>query len=88
MTTLEMILLCPSLHGVRRCIPLCLMSRFATFAAFWKVGLPPTHGLKHAAACRSTANFSGGPLVPGCDVEMDIEAIHVHCCVLSCKFLT
>ena len=48
MTTNEMILLCPSLQGVRRCIPLCLMSCFATFAAFWKIGSPPSNGLKHA----------------------------------------
>ena len=79
MTTHEMILLCPSLPGVRRCIPcLCLMSRFATFAAFWKIGLPPTNGLKHAAACCSTANFSGGPLVPGRHVTVPL------CCLFPC----
>ena len=42
MTTHEMILLCPSLQGVKRCIPSCLILCFATFAAFWKIGLPPT----------------------------------------------
>ena len=31
---------------------------FATFAAFWKFGLPPTNGLKHAAACRSMPRHS------------------------------
>ena len=40
MTTHEMILLCPSLQGVRACIPLCLILCFATFAAFGKLGYP------------------------------------------------
>ena len=34
---------------------------------FWKIWVPPTYGLKHAAACR-TANFSWGPLVLGCHI--------------------
>ena len=33
-TTHEMILLCPSLQAVGRCIPLCLVLGFATFVAF------------------------------------------------------
>ena len=33
MTTHEMILLCSSLQGVGRCIPLCLLLGFATFSA-------------------------------------------------------
>ena len=41
MTTHEMILLCSSLQGVRRCIPLCLVLGFATFVAFEKLGYPP-----------------------------------------------
>ena len=44
--------------------PLCLILHFAILAAIWKIGLPLTNGLKPAAAYRSTANFSGGPLVP------------------------
>ena len=73
----EMILMCPSLQGVRRCIPLCLMSCFITFAAFWKFGLPPTNGLKHAAACRGTPQHavaqqtSGVPLVPVADCSWE-----------------
>ena len=50
--------------GIGRCILLCLLLGFATFIAFGKLGTP-TYGLKHAAACRSTAHFSWGPLVPG-----------------------
>ena len=42
MTTHEMILLCSSLQGVRTCIPLCLVLGFAPFAAFGKLGYPPT----------------------------------------------
>ena len=49
MTTHEMILLCSSLQGVKRCIPLCLIVGVATFGKFW---VPPTYGLKHAAAGR------------------------------------
>ena len=41
MTTHEMILLCSSLQGVGRCIPLCLVLGFATFAAFRKLCYPP-----------------------------------------------
>ena len=41
MTTHEMILLCSSLQGVSRCIPLCLLLGFATFAAFGKCSYPP-----------------------------------------------
>ena len=63
MTTHEMVLLCSSLQGVGRCISLCLVLGFATFVAFGNFGYPPTSGLKNAAACRSTANFSCGPLV-------------------------
>ena len=37
----EMILLCSSLQGVERCIPLCLILGFATFVAFGKFGYPP-----------------------------------------------
>ena len=40
MTTHDMILSCSSLQGVRRCIPLCLVLVFATFAAFGKLGYP------------------------------------------------
>ena len=36
---------------------------FATFVDFGKPGYPPTCGLKHAAACCSTAIFTWGPLV-------------------------
>ena len=50
MTTHEMILLCSSLQGVKRCIPLCLVLGFVTFVAFGKFWVPPTYGLKHAAA--------------------------------------
>ena len=63
MTTHEMLLLCSSLQGVRRCIPLSLVLGFGTFSASGRK--PPTYGLKHAAACRSAANFSWGPLVLG-----------------------
>ena len=41
MATHEMILLCSSLQGVGRCIPLWLVRGFATFAAFGKSGCPP-----------------------------------------------
>ena len=41
MTTHEMILLCSSLRGVGRCIPLCLVLGFATFSASGKFGCPP-----------------------------------------------
>ena len=41
MTTYELLLLCSSLQGVRTCILLCLVLRFATFAAFGKLGYPP-----------------------------------------------
>ena len=58
MTTHEMILLCPSLQGVRRCILLCLMLRFATFAAFWKIGPPPANGLKRTTAYHSMPQHS------------------------------
>ena len=64
MTTHEMILLCPSLQGVRRCIPFVFDVPFCHLCSLWKIGLTPTNGLKHAAACRGTANLSGGPLVP------------------------
>ena len=37
MTTDEMILLCLSLQGVQRCIPLCLVLGFATFVALGKL---------------------------------------------------
>ena len=60
MTTHEMILLCSSLPGVGRCIHLCLVLVFATFVPVGKFGYPPPT----AAACRSTANFSWGLLVP------------------------
>ena len=56
MTTHEMILLCSSLQGVGRCILLCLVLGFATFSA--SAWLPPTYGLKHAAACRSMLQHS------------------------------
>ena len=42
MTTHEMILLCSSVQGVGRCIPLCLVLGFGTFVAFGKFGCPPT----------------------------------------------
>ena len=58
MTTHEMILSCPSFSGVGSCIALCLVLSFATFSAS-----PLDYGLKHAAACRSTAHVSWGPLV-------------------------
>ena len=70
-TTHELILLCPSSRGVRRCTPLCLVLGFATLVAFGKFGDPPTCGLKHPAACRSAANFSWGPLVLGDDELSD-----------------
>ena len=38
-------------------------SRFCHFCSFWKIWVPPTHGLKYAAACRGSADFSWGPLV-------------------------
>ena len=41
MTTHEMILSCPSLQGVGRCIPLSLVLGFATLVAFGKFGYPP-----------------------------------------------
>ena len=53
MTTHEMKLLCSSLQGVGRCIPLCLVLGFATFAAFGKFGCPPPMACsmpQHAAA--------------------------------------
>ena len=50
MTTREMVLLCSSLQGVGRCIPLYLVLGFATFLASEKFWLSPTYGLKHAAA--------------------------------------
>ena len=56
-TTHEMILLYSSLQGVGRCIALCLVLGFANFSASGKL-VTPTYGLKHAAACCSTANFS------------------------------
>ena len=62
MTTHEMILLCSSLQIVGRCIPMCLVLGFATFSASGKFGYPPHLQLE---ACRGTANFSLGPLVPG-----------------------
>ena len=34
MTTHEMVLFCPSLQGFRRCMALCFVLGFATFAAF------------------------------------------------------
>ena len=70
MTTHEMILLCSSLQGVGTCISFCLVLGFASFAAF---GKPPTYGLKHAAACRSKANFSWGPLVPGHLLSLSLQ---------------
>ena len=57
MTAHEMVLLCSSLPDVRTCIPSCLVLRSATLSAFGKNRVPPTEGLVHAAACRSTANF-------------------------------
>ena len=40
MTTHEMILLCTSLQGVGRCIPLYLVLGFATFSASGNFGYP------------------------------------------------
>ena len=40
MTTHEMILMCSSLQGVGRCIPLCLVLGLATFAASGKFCYP------------------------------------------------
>ena len=40
MTTHEMILLCSSLCGIGRCIPLCLVLGFATFSASGKFCYP------------------------------------------------
>ena len=50
MTAHRMILLWSSLQGVGRCIPLCLGLGFTPFCSFWKMWVPPTYGLKHAAA--------------------------------------
>ena len=49
MTTHEMMLLCSSLQGVGRCIPLCLVWGFATFVAFGNFGYPHLR----LEACRS-----------------------------------
>ena len=38
-------------------------SGFCHLFSFWKIWLPPTYGLKHASARRSTATFSWEPLV-------------------------
>ena len=46
-------------------VPMPASLRSGLGFSFWKIGLPPTYGLKHAAACRSTANFSWGPLMLG-----------------------
>ena len=56
MTTHEMILLCSSLQGVGTWV--------CHLCSFWRIGSPPTYGLNHAAACRSAAHFSWGPVVP------------------------
>ena len=67
MTSHEMILLCSSLQGVKRWIPLCLVVGFATFVALGSphLRLDTCRSMpQHAAACHSTANFSWGPLVP------------------------
>ena len=49
MTAHEMILLCSSLQGVGRCIPLCLVlgSGFCHLFSLWKIWLHPTNSLKH-----------------------------------------
>ena len=57
MTTHEIILLCSSLQGVGRCIPLCLVLGFATVVPFGDLGTL-TYRLKHAAACRSMLQHS------------------------------
>ena len=49
------------LQGVGTCIGVCHV------CSSGKIRLPPTYSLKHASACRSTANFSWGPLVPAPD---------------------
>ena len=41
MTTHEMLLLCSSLQGVGRCIPLCLLLGLAPFSASEKFRYPP-----------------------------------------------
>ena len=62
MTTHEMILLCSFLQ-VSADAFLCVWFWVCHFCSFWKIWLPPTYGLKHAAVCRSTAIFSWEPLV-------------------------
>ena len=53
MTTHDMILLCSSLQRA-----FVFGARFCHLCSFWKIWVPPTDGSKHAAASRSTANFS------------------------------
>ena len=85
MTTDEMIVLCSSLQAVGRCILLCLVLGFATFSASGKFGYPPTYGLLHTAACRSTANFPWGPLVLCWGVTLHILCFIFAFCTLPCS---
>ena len=62
-TTHEMILLCSSLRVLGHRF-LCVWSWVLPPLQPLENWAPPTYGLKHAAACHSTANFSLGPLVP------------------------
>ena len=70
MTTHEMILLCSSLQGVRRCIPLCLVLG-CHFCRFWKIWVPPTYSLKHAAAQQ---NLSWASVLPGHSPGQNLRA--------------
>ena len=67
-STHEMILLCSSCRVSGDAFLSFLGSGFSHLFSFWKIGLAPTYGLKHATACHSTAKFSRGPLVPGAGV--------------------
>ena len=45
-------------------VPMPASLRLVLGFSFWKLLVSPTYGLKHATACRSTANDSWGPLPP------------------------
>ena len=44
-------------------VPMSASLRLGLDFSFWKIWVPPTYGLKHATACRGSANFSWGLLV-------------------------